>query len=82
MSTITSKGMILVHEGTGLPVKIGERVKTFRGEDCTVLGGTSPLHEGSSGRVYVEADEGWKQELYPTVFKMRWVRSDQARRKA
>ncbi len=59
-------------------VKTGERVALpqlcadFRGENWTVYDGTPPRQPGSSGHVFVKAEDGRTREFYPTVFGLAW----------
>lgn len=59
-------------------VKTGERVTLpqlcadFRGESWTVYDGTPPRQPGSSGHVFVKAEDGRTREFYPTVFGLAW----------
>jgi len=55
---------------TGEPVRIGDIVKTFRGETCTISGGRAPHKPASTGRVWVEE---FSQEYFPSVFDLEWV---------
>jgi len=55
---------------TGEPVRIGDIVKTFRGEPCTISGGRAPHKPASTGRVWVEE---FSQEYFPSVFDLEWV---------
>lgn len=80
METIRSKGFDQTYElaeiETDQPVKTGGTVISFRGEAATLKGGTAPLHEASTGRVYVEWIDGsirGGQELYPSVFGLKWL---------
>lgn len=70
---VLSKGMILVHFKTKKPVMLKEKVKDLNGRVYKVLGGTAPLHVGSSGRIYVEDTNGFKSEYYPTTCDLEWV---------
>ena len=66
--------MVLVYEKTGEIVKIGDRVKTFRGEDVEVLKIVEPTHDASTGRVALEfVGKGWKQYYYPGVIGATWT---------
>lgn len=67
--------MILVHGDTMLPVKLNERVKSFRGEPYVVTCVTrgAPRHPGSTGRVEVRPlGSMMTTEFYPGVFGLKW----------
>lgn len=66
MKPITSDGWILVHQETGKPATIGEKI-----EDFTLKGGRPPHKPSSTGRVWVEE---YAQEYFPIVVKLKWVR--------
>jgi hypothetical protein len=57
----------LIHNATGKILNPGDKVKTFRGEDVTVLGHIEPKHEGSTGRVIIRDADGYENEYYPGV---------------
>lgn len=67
--------MKLVHEKTGIEVKTGEVVHSFRGEAAYVTGWREPQHSGSTGRVYVKefGDRGFTGEYFPSVYGLKWV---------
>jgi len=65
--------MKLVHLATGLEVQRGEVVTDFRGDRATVTSWEAPRHSGSTGRVYVEAEAGYNQGFYPSVFNLKWI---------
>jgi hypothetical protein len=68
--------MKLIHKSTGKPVQKGDIVTDFRGDQAKVVGGTEPRHDGSTGRIYVEAiPEGFTHGYYPSVFNCEWVRA-------
>jgi hypothetical protein len=54
--------------------------KSFRGKEYKVLGGCPPVHDGSTGRVYVQDDDDVfgpsSAEYYPGVFDMKWVKEE------
>jgi hypothetical protein len=69
--------MKLVYEGTGKPVKVGDKVKTYQGPVVTVLGILAPRHGGSTGRVVVR-ERGYERTYFPSVIDAHWVgREDQ-----
>lgn len=70
MQIIKSNLKTLVNSETREPVRIGDKVKSFRGETCTVTGGTAPHKPASTGRVHVQE---YSQEYFPSVFGLQWV---------
>ena len=52
-------------------VKIGVQAKTFKGEDCTVVGMREPHKPGSTGRVIVKLN-GNEREFFPGVIGAEW----------
>ena len=50
--------MQLVYELTHKPVQIGDVVKTFRGDSVVVRGIVEPHKPSSTGRVYVQPEDG------------------------
>ena len=72
--------MQLVYELTHEPVRIGDVVKTFRGDSVVVAGIVEPHKPSSTGRVYVKPHDGTGcgQEFFPSVINAVWVgRTDQ-----
>jgi hypothetical protein len=69
---VTSHGLVLVRENSGLRVFAGEMVVTFRGAICRLVSGTPPRHPGSTGRVVVMED-GMEQEFFPSVVGLKWA---------
>lgn len=63
--------MHLIHKPTGKPVKVGDVLRSFRGEDWTVTGWQEPKNINSTGRVCVARGE-WNQSFYPSVFSCEW----------
>lgn len=66
----------LVHDN-GEPVAEDEVVVDFRGEKATVVGGSRPQHEGSTGRVAVLVSPsrgGFVAEYFPSVYGLKWVK--------
>ena len=53
---------VLVHEKGGKEIKIGAKVKDFRGDVHTIKGFTPPLHSNSTGRVHTN-----KGHFFPSV---------------
>jgi 5-hydroxyisourate hydrolase-like protein (transthyretin family) len=62
--------MLVAKKGSGEPVKRGDVLADFRGEEWTFLSATRATEDGRAGKVYVERD-GSKRELYATVFDLR-----------
>jgi hypothetical protein len=62
----------ILKDQEGNDVTIGDDFKTFRGEPCTLKGGSPPHKPGSTGRVYVQIGEGGR-EFFPGVINLRWV---------
>lgn len=82
----------LVDQETGAPVKVGERVTTWRGELFTLAGLQPPRHSASEGHVYLTrpcthtADEHetvhWCKGMdetwpYASVIGARYVTADE-----
>lgn len=66
--------MKLVHETTGVEIKIGDKVTTFRGVKMTLLGFTAPHRPGSTGRVLIARHGGAQpQEFFPSVINANIV---------
>lgn len=63
---------ILVDDATDQEIEVGTIVKTFRGEECKLLGFTAPRHDGSTGRVLVEIGRN-RMEYYPSVIGCKIV---------
>lgn len=62
----------------GKEVKIGDKVKDFRGNPVIVSGFALPKHEGSTGRVYLKAPNGvYLGEFYPSVVDCAIVKVSQ-----
>lgn len=56
--------MKLVNSETGKEIKVGDRVKTFRGEEVT-------LERFTERRVYVKYDSGATGEYFPSVIEAK-----------
>ena len=66
--------MQLVYEGTHTPVNIGDTLKTFRGEEVTLVRWYPPKHAGSTGRVEVRVADSRSTVLYyPSVCGVKIV---------
>lgn len=73
--------MKLVYLATGLPVKIGDKVRTSREADCTVSFFREPHKPSSEGHVTVlfEGDPRQSAEYYVSIIGAKWVdREDRA----
>ena len=71
------KPCVLVHDATGYPVEIDEKVYDFRGEPAYINGGTAPRTPESTGRVhvYIHDEEGtYFPEFFPGVYGLKWRR--------
>lgn len=66
----------LVHKKTGKPVKEGQVIADFRGDEAVFLHGTEPSHPGSTGRAYVRPVDSDPESsgfgFYPSVFDLEW----------
>ena len=72
---IEKDGWRLVRCDGGKPPRVGDVVTSFNGVSYLLAGGTPPLHENSSGRVWVKA-RSLETTFYPSVFDLKWERSD------
>jgi hypothetical protein len=70
----TGQVLTLVNEKTHKPLVVGQKVKDFRGEVLTVVGGQAPHHSASTGRVHVESAKGWATEYFPGVVGAKWMK--------
>ena len=58
---------------TGKIIRSGDVVKTFRGEEYILEGGTPPHHEASTGRVWVRSpSKVTVEEYFPSVINAKW----------
>lgn len=55
--------MILFNNTTNKPVKKGDILPSFRGEEYEITGWREPQHAGSTGRIFVK-----NGEYFPGVF--------------
>lgn len=53
----------------GKEATVGMEVTSFRGEKAKLLSWTEPHKPSSSGRVYVEWENGSTGEYFPSVFR-------------
>ena len=69
-------GWTLVYKETNQPVKCGDVVTSFRGDNYTVMPGLGvpPLHNSSTGKIWVRLrDNKYTSEHYPSVFDCKWI---------
>lgn len=66
---------LLVNEKTGEPLNVGDKLTTFRGEECILTDATPPKHAASTGRVYVKdnPNQPYPGEYFPSVVGAKWV---------
>lgn len=64
--------MKLIYENTGRQVKEGDLVKTFRGDNCKIVGMVQPHKSGSTGLIYVEQNK-FVSGFYPSVVGAVWI---------
>lgn len=66
--------MRLVYEETGEEVKVGDKAKTFRGEECTVTYFRQPHKSNSEGKISVRFDDSsFDMEFYVSVIGAKWI---------
>lgn len=68
--------MRLVHKKTGEPVKAGDKITSFRGEEAVLVDKYKPDASNALGRVYVRWSDGPEDVqigFYPSVFGLEWV---------
>jgi hypothetical protein len=63
----------LIDEKTGAEIKSGDPVTTFRGEKYELTDFAPPKHSASTGRVYLEDENGNTVEFYPGVINAKIV---------
>lgn len=69
MDTITSKMMVLITIKDSRPVVMNQEVRP----GLCVTGGTSPVYDGSPGRVYLkDRTTGTRSERLPNEVGMAW----------
>lgn len=68
---ITKDGWVLMY-ANGTPVRSGEESQDFRGDWSTITGGRPPHKPSSEGFVWTSDN----RELYPSVFNLKWVRTN------
>jgi hypothetical protein len=61
----------LVYQESGLLVRVGDAVTTYRGDTGTVESMERPRHAGSTGRVYIKLETG-TAGYYPSVIRAEW----------
>lgn len=69
MNAISARGyedrlFHLIHEGTGEPVCIGERITDFRGDE-DVVESARPPHKPEAA--------GYVNDFYASVFGLKWI---------
>lgn len=70
--------MILVHEKTEVPAKVGDKLTSFRGEPVTLVDWCEPRTSNSTGRVTVNEDSGQRAgSYYPSVYGLKFVEEQQ-----
>ena len=62
----------LIDVNSGMPVPVGEILRTPDGDEYELLGGRPPHDPSSTGRVYVRDEEDWEREFFPSVFDCEW----------
>jgi hypothetical protein len=72
------KQVILVSEKTLKPVRIGQRVKDFRGDSAVITGGHAPRKPSSEGYVGVK-DGDFEMYYYAGVYDLKWVLKEEAK---
>lgn len=67
--------MKLVYTDTGKEVKVGDIVKTFRGEECKVKYFRPPHKPSSSGKITVQFGDNDLncREFYVSVIGAEWI---------
>lgn len=55
------------HTATGLRMKAGDTLQTFRGEFVKLERWEAPAHPGSTGRIHIVDAEGRSASFYPAV---------------
>lgn len=65
--------MRLVHSETGLEVRPGDKVVTFRGETGKLSGSQLPKSLASTGRILIIMDEtNVERCFFPSVCNLEW----------
>ena len=64
--------MKLYYDLTGNEVKVGDKIKTFRGDRVTIHDIEQPKHSASTGRVHVKNAAGIVSAYYPGVIDATW----------
>jgi hypothetical protein len=74
---IRDQGMTLVTIDDCMPITVGQRLKTFRGEVCFAISGRAPHKPGSTGRIAVKMEDvDTPTEFFPGVVQARWINDD------
>lgn len=64
--------MELVYDGTMTPVRIGDRVKDYKGTNVEVLGVQAPATPTATGRVTLRYVTH-VADYFPSVINARWI---------
>lgn len=65
--------MKLYSRKSGLELKRGDAVETFRGEKAKFITGSEPHKVSSTGRVNIEFEDGGRGEYFPSVINAVWL---------
>lgn len=68
----TKDGWVLIEQGTGDELKVGDKVVTFRGEEGELLWLRPPHKPSSQGHVGIQTHPDRKQEFYANVIGARY----------
>ena len=58
---------------------VGETLRDSHDDEWTLLGGRPPHKASSTGRVYVEDDDGTR-EFFPSVFDLKWFHKTEVKK--
>lgn len=71
--------MFKLVDSQGNTVRIGDTLKTFRGEECILVDTLPPRHSGSTGKVQVSfRDGGIDRVYYASVCGLQYVYDENA----
>ena len=75
---IQKQGWTLWYQDERGEVYAKELIRSSKGEQWVIEGGTPPHKPSSTGRVWVRLldDPTWNREFFPTVFGMEWREDD------
>ena len=65
--------MKLYDRKSGLELKRGDAVETFRGEKGKLVYASEPHKVSSTGRVNIEYEDGTRREFFPSVISAVWL---------